>query len=433
MVVDGAGPWTRYLQARSCRSRGPRSRRSAIFSFLASWDEFVWALTVINDPNKRTLPIAIALFQGEHSTSWGLVFAASSIAVVPVLLVFVDLPAAVRQRPDDGSAEGLMAIATGDQITEREPRRCCATGQSRERRVRREPELPRLPVRLAARRRVLRARARPRRPRGGVGRVAPLGAGGDRARTGRARGGARAARERRDAAGRRRCCPRATRSTARSRARIRSIRGRTSRSTATACGCGRSSSTSPAARPTPRSCARSSSSARYLAASWRLPCWSCWEEFNGGEHASTLGIRLRRARRRRAAARRRPRSPTAAERVRARAAARAMSPAATSGCRRATRASTRASCGSAFRSASSPRDDPLVVATVDEVKRQLDRPERRRLPLPRRHLLRRRRVAAAHLVARLARERRRQRRDGARRCAGGCARRRATTATCRSR
>jgi len=27
---------------------------------------------------------------------------------------------------------------------------------------------------------------------------------------------------------------------------------------------------------------------RYLAASWRLPCWSCWEEFNGGEHASTL-------------------------------------------------------------------------------------------------------------------------------------------------
>src|SRR4029079_3020128 len=27
---------------------------------------------------------------------------------------------------------------------------------------------------------------------------------------------------------------------------------------------------------------------RYLAASWRLPCCSCWEEFNGGEHASTL-------------------------------------------------------------------------------------------------------------------------------------------------
>ena len=89
-------------------------------------------------------------------------------------------------------------------------------GPVAERRVRREPELPRLPVRLAARRRVLRARARPRRPRGGVGRVAPLGAGGDRARTGRAPRRcsrcSRAARRRRAT----RCCRRATRSTARS-------------------------------------------------------------------------------------------------------------------------------------------------------------------------------------------------------------------------
>ena len=32
--------------------------------------------------------IAIALFQGQHATSWGLVFAASAIAVVPVILIF---------------------------------------------------------------------------------------------------------------------------------------------------------------------------------------------------------------------------------------------------------------------------------------------------------------------------------------------------------
>jgi multiple sugar transport system permease protein len=87
MVVDGAGPWKRYLKLVLPLSR-PALATVAIFSFLASWDEFVWALTVINDPNKRTLPIAISLFQGEHSTSWGLVFAASTIAVVPVLLAF---------------------------------------------------------------------------------------------------------------------------------------------------------------------------------------------------------------------------------------------------------------------------------------------------------------------------------------------------------
>jgi multiple sugar transport system permease protein len=87
MVVDGAGPWKRYLRLVLPLSR-PALATVAIFSFLASWDEFVWALTVINDPNKRTLPIAIALFQGEHSTSWGLVFAASTIAVIPVVAVF---------------------------------------------------------------------------------------------------------------------------------------------------------------------------------------------------------------------------------------------------------------------------------------------------------------------------------------------------------
>jgi multiple sugar transport system permease protein len=88
MVVDGAGPWKRYLRLILPLSR-PALATVAIFTFLASWDEFVWALTIINNPSKRTLPIAIALFQGEHSTAWGLVFAASTIAIVPVVVVFV--------------------------------------------------------------------------------------------------------------------------------------------------------------------------------------------------------------------------------------------------------------------------------------------------------------------------------------------------------
>jgi multiple sugar transport system permease protein len=87
MVVDGAGPWKRFWQLILPLSR-PALATVGIFTFLASWDEFAWALTIINDPGKRTLPIAIALFQGQHATSWGLVFAASAIAVAPVILVF---------------------------------------------------------------------------------------------------------------------------------------------------------------------------------------------------------------------------------------------------------------------------------------------------------------------------------------------------------
>jgi multiple sugar transport system permease protein len=93
MVVDGANAFTRYWRLILPLSR-PALATVAVFSFLASWDEFVWALTIINDPSKRTLPIAISLFQGEHQTSWGLVFAASAIAVAPVIAIFL---AAQRQ------------------------------------------------------------------------------------------------------------------------------------------------------------------------------------------------------------------------------------------------------------------------------------------------------------------------------------------------
>lgn len=88
MLIDGAGAWRRYWNLTLPLSK-PALATCAIFAFLGSWDEFVWALTVLNDTDSRTLPIAIALFQGQHSTSWGLVFAASIIAVVPVLLLYV--------------------------------------------------------------------------------------------------------------------------------------------------------------------------------------------------------------------------------------------------------------------------------------------------------------------------------------------------------
>ncbi|HEY3437789.1 MAG TPA: carbohydrate ABC transporter permease, partial [Actinotalea sp.] len=88
MVIDGAGAWRRYWNLAIPLSR-PALATCAIFTFLGSWDEFVWALTVINDVSKRTLPIGIALFHGQHGTSWGLVFAASIIAVVPVIAVYV--------------------------------------------------------------------------------------------------------------------------------------------------------------------------------------------------------------------------------------------------------------------------------------------------------------------------------------------------------
>ena len=62
----------------------------SIFNFLTSWEEFVWALTLINSDEKRTLPIAISGFFSEHHyTQWGYVFAMSVVSLIPIVLVFI--------------------------------------------------------------------------------------------------------------------------------------------------------------------------------------------------------------------------------------------------------------------------------------------------------------------------------------------------------
>lgn len=62
----------------------------SIFNFLTAWEEFPWANTVLNDNLKRTLPIAISGFFGEHQfTQWGYVFALSVFSLVPILIVFI--------------------------------------------------------------------------------------------------------------------------------------------------------------------------------------------------------------------------------------------------------------------------------------------------------------------------------------------------------
>jgi multiple sugar transport system permease protein len=63
----------------------------AIFTFLGNWNAFLWPLIVIQSANMRTLPVGIALFSGEAGSSFHLIMAASALAILPVLLVFIVL------------------------------------------------------------------------------------------------------------------------------------------------------------------------------------------------------------------------------------------------------------------------------------------------------------------------------------------------------
>ena len=103
--VDGAGRFTTFLRV-VLPLAGPAVGTSMIFSFLGNWDEFTWALTIINDVALRTLPIALRLFQGQHASQWGLVFAASLIALVPVIVVFITFQRAFVRGVAAGGVKG---------------------------------------------------------------------------------------------------------------------------------------------------------------------------------------------------------------------------------------------------------------------------------------------------------------------------------------
>ncbi len=88
--IDGASSWTVYwrIMLPLCK---PALATAAIFASLGAWDEYPWALTVLNDPLKRTLPVGIAAFHGVFYSDWGLVFAASLIAILPIITLFIIL------------------------------------------------------------------------------------------------------------------------------------------------------------------------------------------------------------------------------------------------------------------------------------------------------------------------------------------------------
>lgn len=60
----------------------------AIFTLIANWEAFLWPLLITNHDTMRTLPIGLSLFAGRYVQRVDLQMAASTIAVLPVVLVF---------------------------------------------------------------------------------------------------------------------------------------------------------------------------------------------------------------------------------------------------------------------------------------------------------------------------------------------------------
>lgn len=62
-----------------------------VYSFVTTWNEFIFALTFATDSSVKTLPIGLAEFTTEFNTDWGAVMAASMIMTIPIAILFLSM------------------------------------------------------------------------------------------------------------------------------------------------------------------------------------------------------------------------------------------------------------------------------------------------------------------------------------------------------
>ena len=61
----------------------------AIFTFLWNWEDYLWPFLMITDESKQLLAVGLKAFNGQYGTDYGGLFAATSLAIVPVIIVYM--------------------------------------------------------------------------------------------------------------------------------------------------------------------------------------------------------------------------------------------------------------------------------------------------------------------------------------------------------
>lgn len=86
--MDGAGTWRVFWSIMLPLSK-PGLLAISVFTFLTSWNEFLLPLLILTSNNVQTIPLGLVQFQGTHTTDYGIVFAAISIAFIPSMLIYI--------------------------------------------------------------------------------------------------------------------------------------------------------------------------------------------------------------------------------------------------------------------------------------------------------------------------------------------------------
>jgi N,N'-diacetylchitobiose transport system permease protein len=87
-MIDGCGRWAAFRRV-TLPLLGPALVATSVFSFITAWNEYLFALVLMRDQDRQTLPVWLSTFRTAFSVDWGGIMAASVIYAVPALIFFL--------------------------------------------------------------------------------------------------------------------------------------------------------------------------------------------------------------------------------------------------------------------------------------------------------------------------------------------------------
>jgi multiple sugar transport system permease protein len=103
--IDGAGEWRLFWSIVLPVIR-PILVTLAVFSFMGTWNDFMWPLIILSSDARYTLPVALANLSLEHVLDTELMMAGAVLTVLPVLLLFIVLQRQYISGITSGSVKG---------------------------------------------------------------------------------------------------------------------------------------------------------------------------------------------------------------------------------------------------------------------------------------------------------------------------------------
>ena len=103
--VDGCSDW-RYLWTIMVPLAKSSIVSISILSIIGSWNSFMWPLIVTTEQSMRTLPVGLQAFTTEAGTQFELLMAASTIVVIPMVIIYLFLQKYIIEGLASGGSKG---------------------------------------------------------------------------------------------------------------------------------------------------------------------------------------------------------------------------------------------------------------------------------------------------------------------------------------